>query len=108
MIELTVADALVTATWYESALGFQIELHDPVRGFVLLSQPGGETKLALKQGTKPSSGVVLHFQSRDLQADIARLGHTGEARTSDEGYRRIKLRDPDGIAVVVFEWLTPS
>jgi catechol 2,3-dioxygenase-like lactoylglutathione lyase family enzyme len=105
MIELTVCDVEASTRWYCETLGFSRELVDVKRGFVLLKPATGETKLALKEGVSSTTGVILHFATDDLNADITRLGYACEVKTSDEGYRRIKLEDPDGVTVVLFEWI---
>ncbi len=109
MAELATPDPDAAAAWYVATLGFAIELRDAKTGFVLLAHPAGGTKLALKRGTVAATGVTLHVQVPDLNAEVARLkalgvSPDGDVKSSDEGYRRAKLRDPAGVAIVLFEW----
>ena len=112
MTELTVRDATLSARWYAETLGFAVELTDAANGFVLLGHPGGG-RLALKVGDPVASGVKLHVHVGDLDGHVARLhkmgvAFDGGAKVSAEGYRRVKLRDPDGVTVVLFEWCRPG
>ena len=112
MTELAVRDASASALWYAETLGFVVELTDAVNGFVLLAHPGGG-KLALKVGDRVAAGVTLHLEVADLDGQVARLAKIGvapdgAAKVSAEGYRRVKLRDPDGVTVVLFEWCRPG
>ncbi len=112
MTELTVRDASASTRWYVETLGFVVELTDAVNGFVLLEHPGGG-RLALKAGHPVAAGVKLHLEVSDLDGQVARLhkmsvGLDGVAKVSPEGYRRIKLSDPDGVTVVMFEWCRPG
>ena len=112
MTELTVRDASASAQWYVDALGFVVELRDAANGFVLLAHPGGG-KLALKGGSPVAAGVKLHLEVTDLDAHVSRLLEigvpmVGEFKVSDEGYRRARYRDPDGVGVVLFEWSRPG
>ena len=110
MTELTVPDPVASAAWY-AAFGFVVELTDAANGFVLLAHPGGG-RLALKAGTPVAAGVKLHLEVADLGGHVARLRDSGvvadgDLKASDEGYRRARYRDPDGVAVVLFEWSRP-
>jgi len=112
MTELTVTDPVASAAWYAAAFGFAVELTDAVNGFVLLAHPGGG-KLALKAGHPVAAGVKLHLEVADLDGHVARLRDSGvpadgDLKASDEGYRRARYRDPDGVAVVLFEWCRPG
>jgi catechol 2,3-dioxygenase-like lactoylglutathione lyase family enzyme len=91
MTELRVADLERSVAWYE-ALGLRVVMRDD--GFALLEAESG--RLALKVGTPGPGGVVVHFQVAELPP--------GEVKVSDEGYRRVRLSDPDGYAVVLFVW----
>ena len=112
MTELTVTDPAASAAWYVGAFGFVIELTDAANGFVLLAHPNGG-KLALKAGHPVAAGVKLHLEVADLDAHVDRLSASGvpmegDLKASDEGYRRARYRDPDGVAVVLFEWCRPG
>jgi catechol 2,3-dioxygenase-like lactoylglutathione lyase family enzyme len=107
MVELAVADLAVSMAWYRDRLRLTVELHDAARGFALLGD--GRHRLALKQGPAVSGNVKLAFQVDDLEAERQRLAGLGSdpegpLRVSHEGYQSLKYRDPDGIAVELFEW----
>lgn len=108
MTELPSNDEAVTAEWYSRNFGFNIERHDVNRSFVLLAN--GDRRLAFKRSPTVDPSPILHFEVDDLDAAIRRITSSGipmvdGLKSSDEGYRRIKLTDPDGRAVVVFEWI---
>ena len=110
MVELTVTDVTRSATWYRDRLGFTLARHDVERHFALLEL--GSAKLALKQGTATPGAVRLHFQVENLDAELARwrlLGETviSDPKTSDEGYRRAHIADPDGHPITWFQWIRP-
>lgn len=111
MTELTARDPVASAAWYCDHFGFAVALTDAAHGFVLLTHPGGG-RLALKRGDPVAAGVKLHLEVTDLDGHVARLRDSGVAaegdiKASDEGYRRARYRDPDGVAVVLFEWCRP-
>lgn len=94
MTELAVSDLTASISWWSQLLGIGPVLTDEAGGFALFEVDGG--RVALKRGLTGGGGVV-HFQVNGLPA--------GEVRQSDEGYRRVKMHDPDGNAVVLFEWV---
>ena len=107
--EIVVCDLARSLAWYTKLLKFEVILHDEKQQFALLQGTG--LRLALKAGERPSPlcAVRLHWEVEDLQAEVERLrelGHTEalETKTSNEGYRRVKLTDPDGNEVVLFTW----
>lgn len=102
MVELAVADLPASLAFYRDRLGLPVELVDAAGGFALLHAGG---RLALKRGT-PGGGATVHLEVAALDAVLQRLGETADVKASPEGYRRAKLRDPDGYAVVLFEWVT--
>jgi len=106
MTELAVSNAAASMAWYRDRLGLEVELFDEVNGFVLLKSKGG--RLALKQGTPGTTGVLLHFEVSDLEGELARLIAEGVTvvspiQASLEGYRRAIVSDPDGYRVGVFQ-----
>jgi len=110
MIELSVRDGQATAAWYGTVAGAVIELADHSRGFLLLTLLNAAVKMALKQGDVVADGTMLHFRVADLAAELQRLAALGihptnALKTSDEGYTRARLTDPDGRTVVLFEWI---
>jgi catechol 2,3-dioxygenase-like lactoylglutathione lyase family enzyme len=98
-VELSVGDWAASLAWYRDALGLAVELLDEPRRFALLA--AGPCRVALKEGTPSPGGALLAFEV-DRLARYESLG--GETKASDEGYRRLRLHDPDGYSVVLFEW----
>ncbi|MBX9624276.1 MAG: VOC family protein [Gemmataceae bacterium] len=106
MTELAVSDFAASVVWYRDRLGLRVILLDVANGFALLQGDAGG-RLALKAGTPAPGGVTLHFEVADLAAELARLGPSGvPVRDSPEGYREAFVRDPDGYAVGLFEWVS--
>ena len=111
MTELTASDPVASAAWYCDHFDFVVALTDAANGFVLLTHPDGG-RLALKAGTPAAAGVKLHLEVADLDGHVARLSNSGvvakgNIKASDEGYRRARFADPDGVVVVLFEWCRP-
>ncbi|WP_435009388.1 VOC family protein [Tundrisphaera lichenicola] len=106
MVEVRVADRASSSRWYAEFLGLRPILDDPGGGFVLLE--AGPGKVALKEGAavEGRGAVRLVFRVGDVDAERARLVGSGvavsEASESPEGYREIRLADPDGTPVVLF------
>ncbi|MFO0809276.1 MAG: VOC family protein [Gemmataceae bacterium] len=108
MVELVVSDWQASASWYADVFGLRAVVTDAARGFVLMDAVGG--RLALKQGNPRPGTANLVFSVADLAAELARLAALGvmpesPVKTSDEGYRRAFVRDPDGYRVGLFEWV---
>ncbi|MFQ3593016.1 MAG: VOC family protein [Gemmataceae bacterium] len=101
-VELQVSDWLASLGWYRDVLGLEVLLTDEPARYALLR--AGQTRLSLKAGTPTPGGVLLTFEVQDLSEWLARL-NLQEVKTSPEGYRRARLRDPDGYAITLFEWL---
>ena len=107
-VELTVRDLDAAVAWYREVMGLREVMRSEANSFALLS--AGPIRLALKQGTPISSSVLLAFEVADLDRWVRDLTDRGipldgEVKTSREGYRRARVRDLDGYAVSVFEWL---
>jgi hydroxymethylpyrimidine/phosphomethylpyrimidine kinase len=94
-------------------LGLELLMCSEEDGFALFT--AGAARLALKVGAHRaaertiSPGVLLAFEVDDLDAWMRRLQERGVApdgpvKASPEGYRRARLRDPDGHAVSLFAW----
>jgi catechol 2,3-dioxygenase-like lactoylglutathione lyase family enzyme len=105
MTELQVSDLAASVAWYRDRLRLRVAHLDGPNGFALLQDDTGG-RLGLKAGPPHPGGVTLHFEVADLAAELARLG-AAEAGVKDspEGYREAFLRDPDGHAVGLFEWV---
>ena len=107
MAEVRVADLAASRRWYVDVLGLRPALDDPPGRFLLLEAGGG--RLALKEG--PGLGargaVRLVFRVGDVAAERARLAGlgvaVGEVRASPEGYREVRLADPDGTPIHLFD-----
>ncbi len=112
MAEVRVVDLDASARWYAAALGFRVVLEDRERGFLLLEagEGAGTARIALKRG--PGGGdrgaVRLVFRAADVDAERDRLAGLGVAASgptgSPEGYREIRLADPDGTPIHLFSW----
>lgn len=103
-VELRVRDWTASVAWYRDVLGLEVLLEDAAGRFALLR--AGEGRVALKAG-EPGAGVVLAFEVDALRPWLERLG-AADVKVSAEGYRRARLSDPDGYAVVLFEWGEPG
>ncbi|MGL4421422.1 MAG: VOC family protein [Gemmataceae bacterium] len=95
MLELGVTDLARAIAWYVAHLPVVVTRTDPACGFVLLE--GAGCRLALKQHPSPSTGVLIHFEVKELLPDQP-------IKASDEGYLRQKLSDPDGNTIILFQW----
>ena len=100
--ELTVSDWPRSVAWYRDGLGLSVVLMDEANRFALLGN------LAIKHGTPNPGTTLLHIQVPNLTdalAHLAALGihPVGELKSSDEGYTRARLIDPDGHGIVLFE-----
>ncbi len=93
MTELGVSDFTAAVAWWSGVLECVPSLRDETHGFAMFEVDGG--RLALKRSARPGGGAV-HFEVDGLP--------DGEVKQSAEGYRRVKLTDPDGNVLVLFEW----
>lgn len=101
MTELAVSDFPRAVGWYSRLLQMPPAQVDEPNGFALFEVCGG--RVALRVRTPAGRGMVL-FEVEDLAEELRRLTADAEVKLSAEGYRRAKLLDPDGNAVVLFEW----
>lgn len=105
MAELTTPDPGPLVSWYVAALGLSVTLSDPAGGFTLLEAPGGG-RIAIKSGE--AGRATLHFRVDDLGLAAERLRAAGTApgaaKTSAEGYTRLRVADSGGNQVVLFAW----
>jgi catechol 2,3-dioxygenase-like lactoylglutathione lyase family enzyme len=101
-VELRVSDWRRSVQWYRDVLGLKLLMRDESDSFALFDADGG--KVALKAG-ESRPGVLLAFEVVDLDGWVRRLGGLiGPIKSSDEGYRRARLLDPDGYEISLFEW----
>lgn len=111
MIEVRVADLARAGRWYVDVLGLRPVLDDPGGRFVLLE--AGSGRMALKEGPPSADrgAVRLIFRVADVDAERVRLAglgvEVGEVTESAEGYREVRLADPDGTPIRLFSWVGP-
>jgi catechol 2,3-dioxygenase-like lactoylglutathione lyase family enzyme len=111
-IELSVRDFQASVAWYRDVLGLELLVCEQGDQFALFA--AGTARLALKVGDPGSDGgVLLAFEVDDLDAWLERLRQHGVAlegpvKLSHEGYRRARLRDPDGHTLCLFAWQRKS
>jgi predicted enzyme related to lactoylglutathione lyase len=111
LTEIKVTDWPGTVRWYVSILGMRLSREDAPHEYALLESGTGGGRVALKGGraarVAPSS-VRLVFESADVDALRALLASRGEEvsppEDSPEGYRAIRLCDPEGTPITVFCW----
>ena len=113
MTEIWTSDWRQSVGWYVSVVGLRVVMEDPLNQFALLETDDGNSRLAIKGGsTERTTGrgaVCLVFEVADLDAVITDWTGQGIAiegpEESIEGYRSIKIHDPDGTPIRVFEWV---
>ena len=112
MTEIRVGDWRAAVGWYRAVLGLRVVLEDAPGEFALLEVGPAEGRLALKGGTGDHPGgrgvVRLVFEVDDLerwQADLTAQGVEVAGPTrSAEGYREIRIVDPEGTPIGLFSW----
>ena len=112
MTVIKVADWPRAVAWYVDTLGLLAVLTDPEHEFALLA--AGTGRLALQGGREAEvAGTVrLVFQVPDVDAERERLIGKGleigpPVENIREGYREIRLTDPDGTPISLFSWSRP-
>ncbi len=109
MVEIRLADWPGSSRWYVEVLGLKPVLEDLERQFLLLEAGAG--RVALKAGPAPGdrSAVRLIFRVEDVDAIRVQLIGRGvvvsEPTQSDEGYREVRLADPEGTPIHLFSWV---
>jgi catechol 2,3-dioxygenase-like lactoylglutathione lyase family enzyme len=109
MVEVRVLDWSASALWYVDVLGLRPAFEDRDGRFLLLE--AGSGRIALKEG--PGAGdrgaVRLVFQVADVEASRERLiglgVEVGPVVESAEGYREVRLADPEGTPIRLFAWV---
>lgn len=109
LVEIKVDDWERAVRWYAEVLGLRLVLSDQANRFALLE--AGPGRIALKHGA-PSArrdNVRLTFRVDDLEGERARLLAQGlnvgePAENAAEGYREIRLTDPEGTPITFFQW----
>ena len=115
MTEVRVVDWRESVRWYRDVLGLRVVLDDPAGRFTLLEAGPGRGRVALKHDPDPiraeREAVRLVFEVADLDGFTAELSRQGipfdGPKSSVEGYREVKLLDPDGTPIGVFGWDGP-
>ncbi|HZW31976.1 MAG TPA: VOC family protein [Isosphaeraceae bacterium] len=115
MTVLRVAQWQTTVRWYIDTLGLTPILLDSPHEFALLAAGRGRLGLqGVKAALSAASGRVrLVFQVRDLDHERARLIAGGVAvgapiENAAEGYRELRLQDPEGYSLRLFAWTDPA
>lgn len=108
MVELTVKNWSITFPWYRDVLNLPLTDHYQPGQFALFQ--AGATGIALKAGDSNPGTILLTMQVDYLEEELQRLASLGvkpvePLKTSEEGYRRALLRDPEGYRICLFEWL---
>ena len=102
--------------WYIDTLRLVPILIDPQHEFAFLA--AGQGRLGLHGIKSPRasampSKVRIVFQVRDVDAERQRLLDLGVVvgvpfDNHEEGYREIRLHDPDGNSLTLFAWTDPA
>ena len=114
MVEVRVADWRRSVAWYRDVLGLRVTLEDPAGGFALLEGGREGIRVAIKGGPAGGDrrGIRLVFEVEDADRAGADLTARGVAVdgpiASAEGYREVRLVDPDGTAIGLFSWTRPG
>jgi catechol 2,3-dioxygenase-like lactoylglutathione lyase family enzyme len=111
LTEIKVSDWASTVRWYVETLGMRLLLEDRDHQYALLG--AGRGRLALKGGSPEGLDrdlVRLIIRVEDLEAEQERLVGRGVALSppvdhTDEGYREIRLHDPEGTPIRLFSWI---
>jgi len=106
MATVQVRDFDACVTWYTDVLGLRVLALEPGE-FCVLSAPGGGPVLALatdhpeRISGQAGSGWTPTFAVDDFDATVAAFRAAGatfdaEEEGADEGYRLVRVRDPEG------------
>jgi predicted enzyme related to lactoylglutathione lyase len=116
MTVVRVADWSRVVRWYIDTLRLVPVLMDPKHEFAFLAAGQGRLGLhgvkSAKAATVPSK-VRLVFQVPDVDRERQRLIELGvdvgmPFDNREEGYREIRLHDPDGNSLTLFAWIDPT
>jgi len=116
MTVIRVANWSMVVRWYIDALGLVPVLLDPQHQFALLAAGNGRLGVqgvAEAQFDSVRGKVRLVFQVRDLDRERQDLAQRGIAVSSpmenrEEGYREVRLNDPEGNSLRLFAWIDPA
>ena len=116
MTVVRVMDWSTMVPWYIDTLGLVPILVDAEHEFALLAAglgrlgfKGIKTQLIAHERTK----VRFVFQVQDVDRERQRLVERGIVVSvpfdnSEEGYREVRLHDPEGNSLTMFTWIDPS
>jgi predicted enzyme related to lactoylglutathione lyase len=116
MIVIRVAHWQATVRWYIDTLGLAPILLDAQHEFALLAAGSGRLGI---QGVKVAGSLTgpgkvrLVYQVHDLDHERQRLIERGVAvgapiENHEEGYREVRLKDPEGYSLRLFAWTDPA
>jgi hypothetical protein len=99
--------------WYLDTLGLAAVLLDHENQFALLAAGQGRLGLQGVKGFRDPTArhkVRLVFQVPDVDSERGKLIERGVFVTepfnnAEEGYREVRLRDPDGNSLTLFAWI---
>jgi len=113
LTEIKVTDWPTMVRWYVANLGLRLTREDVSHQYALLES--GVSRIALKGGRRAGTlagPVRLVFETADVDAVRTRLAAAGvdvrPPEESHEGYRAIRLRDPEGTPITVFCWTSKA
>jgi glyoxylase I family protein len=112
MTVIKVADWARAVAWYVDVLGLMAVLSDSENQFALLAAGTGRLAIQGDPLLRPSespAAVRLVFLVPDVDHERHRLITRGvevaaPIENTCEGYREIRLHDPEGTAVTLFSW----
>jgi catechol 2,3-dioxygenase-like lactoylglutathione lyase family enzyme len=116
MTVIKVRDWAASLAWYVETLGLLPVLIDDKQGFALLAAGNGRLAIQGVTSLKPEEtpgGTRLVFLVPDVDAENARLIGRGAdvsepIENAIEGYRELRLHDPDGTPLTLFSWTRPA
>jgi predicted enzyme related to lactoylglutathione lyase len=116
MTVVRVTEWSIIVPWYIDTLGMVPVLIDAEREFALLAAGDGrlgfkglKTDCTVHERTK----VRFVFQVADVDRERQRLLELGVVVSvpfdnRDEGFREVRLHDPEGNSLTMFSWIDPS
>jgi predicted enzyme related to lactoylglutathione lyase len=116
MTVIRVTSWQTTVRWYIDTLGLSPVVLDAQNEFALLSAGSGRLGVQGTKEARMSAGpgkVRLVFQVLDLEGERQRLIDQGVAvggliENAEEGYREVRLQDPEGHSLRLFAWVDPT
>jgi|SRR5580658_3942944 catechol 2,3-dioxygenase-like lactoylglutathione lyase family enzyme len=107
MVTVQVRDFAKMVTWYRDVLGFSVGWYEPDEFCTLVTEEESGAVLALatdhpeRIGHQTGVGWTPTISVDDLDATVAHLRSQdveflGEEEGGDEGYRLVRVRDPEG------------